>query len=156
MVPNTLVLGPNKERIYPTASLHVQKIHSPLSLHYGLFGQGGDLLRQLNHVFKDTPIPLLPHIPHDVYSFLKFHMTYIAALLVSGSHHSTKEAGSCCGHCTKKKKDRYTQHNGPGLANLSFVDYSPLEFCCTEDLGVDFALIFCTRLPDESMLGFSM
>jgi hypothetical protein len=55
-----------------------------------------------------------------------------------------------------KKKDRYTQHNGPDLANLSFVDYSPLEFCCTEDLGVDFALIFCTRLPDESMLGFSM
>lgn len=107
-MPNTLVLGPNKERIYPTASLHVQKIHSPLSLHYGLFGQGGDLLRQLNHVFKDTPIPLLPHIPHDVYSFLKFHMTYIAALLVSGSHHSTKEAGSCCGHCTKKKGPLHT------------------------------------------------
>ena len=37
-----------------------RKIHSPLSLHYVLFGQGGDQLRRLERVFEDSPISLLP------------------------------------------------------------------------------------------------
>ena len=43
-----------------------RKIHSPLSLHYVLFGQGGDQLRRLERVFEDSPISLLPQISHDV------------------------------------------------------------------------------------------
>jgi hypothetical protein len=45
--------------------------------------------------------------------------------------------------------DRYTRHNGPGVANLSFVDYPPLGFCC-----VDFTLVFRPCLPDEFMIEF--
>jgi hypothetical protein len=48
-------------------------------------------------------------------------------------------------------KDRYTRHNGPDVANLSFVDYPQLGFCC-----IDFTLVFRPRLPNEFMIEFSV
>ena len=42
--------------------------HGPMSMHYVLFGHGGNLLRHHVHVLKDPPIPFLPKVRHDVYA----------------------------------------------------------------------------------------
>jgi len=98
-----MVLTPKEEKDASLLVGHHTKIHSPMSLHYILFGRVCDLLHRLEHIFEDPAISLLPQIPHDIdNNSIETPTILLGTQLASISQHPAKEAGSCCGSCTNK------------------------------------------------------
>ena len=65
---NTMVRRPKRRKTHlALLVLYLTKVQCSMPLHYVLFGKKCHLVRWSVHIFKDSSIPLLPQIPHNVY-----------------------------------------------------------------------------------------
>jgi hypothetical protein len=91
-----------KERHVPPLSGFTHKGHSPATLHYILFCQGGHLLGRFMGVVEDPPISLLPRVPYNVNEDSIEPRSCFGTLLAASSHQLAKQVRSSCGSCTLK------------------------------------------------------
>jgi hypothetical protein len=96
---NTWSLDQSRRKIQTLLNCLSTHWYGPMSLHYVIFGHGGNLLRRHVHILKDPPISFLPEVPHDVYANSIEASAFLVAVC---SHQVASEAGSCWGSCTAK------------------------------------------------------